>query len=269
MTCYVGDVGRLARGILVGLLLMASTASGAEEHFFDSDGVKIRYTVEGEGPPVLLIHGFTASGDLNWRLPKITELLAEDYRVITIDNRGHGRSDKPTDVEAYGANMAHDALRLLDHLDLPAAHFVGYSMGGMITMKAAAIAPERVLSAVVGGMGWVEHGPARESVEEREGLAQPLMACVRAFPQLGITRDELAELDVPMVIIIGDEDSLLERRVEPLREVRPDIPVEIIPGANHITCIFRPEFRQAIKAFLDKQVAESDAGGNDSSPRGE
>jgi pimeloyl-ACP methyl ester carboxylesterase len=101
---------------------------------FDSKGVSIQYTVEGSGPPVVLIHGLFASGDLNWRLPGITAALAKDYQVISMDVRGHGGSGKPKETNAYGAESAEDVVRLLDHLHIPKAHVIGYSIGGMITI---------------------------------------------------------------------------------------------------------------------------------------
>ncbi len=249
-------VVRLAAFVSLALPSMAPSVVRGGEGYFDSDGVRIRYTDEGAGPPVVLIHGFIANGDLNWRMPGVIRLLAKDYRVITLDNRGHGKSDKPTDAADYGVKMVHDVLRLLDHLKIERAHFVGYSMGGMITMKLATIAPKRMLSAVVGGMGWVRQG--RNVVEHatRRGTL-PLRACARAFPMLGITREELAAIKVPMTIVIGTADRLVGACVGPLRKVRPDIPVVDVPGANHMSCVFRPEFRRAIKAFLDKQVAAS------------
>lgn len=237
------------------LLLLVGAATRAEEHFFDSDGVKIRYTDEGEGPPVVLVHGYTAKGDTNWRIPGTIAALKGSYRVITLDNRGHGSSDQPTDSADYGPKMVDDVVRLLDHLKIDKAHIVGYSMGGMITLKMATVAPQRMLSAVVGGMGWVKPGaPVPEGASGDRGNAA-LRACARAFPTLGISREELAAIKLPMVVLIGTKDHLRESRVDPLREVRSDIPVLEIEGANHITCIFRPEFKQAIKDFLDKQPA--------------
>jgi pimeloyl-ACP methyl ester carboxylesterase len=253
--------GRLVRVgvfLVISAFLLAPAAARGGEGYFDSGGVRIRYTDEGAGPPVVLIHGFIASGDLNWRMPGVVGLLARNYRVITLDNRGHGKSDKPTDVGDYGVKMVQDALRLLDHLKIARAHFVGYSMGGMITVKLATMAPERMLSAVVGGMGWIRPGSPVLDRDERRALAGPLRACALAFPTLGITREELAAIKLPAIIVIGANDGLL-RRVEALREVRPDIPVVEVPGANHLNCIFKPEFRKAIKEFLDKQVAASSA----------
>jgi pimeloyl-ACP methyl ester carboxylesterase len=237
----------------------AARAVSAGEHSFDSNGVKIHYTDEGEGPPVVLIHGYRASGLMNWQIPGISAQLTKKYRVITIDNRGHGASDKPTLVSQYGAHMAADVVRLLDHLELDSAHLVGYSMGGMITLKVLALHPERVRSAVIGGMGWIElpaEGlPALSSQTEQK----PLEACGQAFPDLGITRDQLAEITRPMIVVIGTDDGLLGRCVDPLRKVRPDVPVVEIAEANHVTCIFRPQFRQAILDYLAEQSADSPA----------
>src|SRR5258708_40043771 len=88
----------------------------AEDFFFDSDGVKIHYIVEGKGEPVILIHGFAASIAANWGAPGIVKALAENYQVIALDNRGHGQSEKPHDSAAYGLKMTGDVLRLMDHL---------------------------------------------------------------------------------------------------------------------------------------------------------
>ena len=79
---------------------------------FDSKGVKIAYTVRGQGEPVILIHGWLASGWINWDLPGISDLLAKDHQVITIDMPGHGLSDKPTKDEAYGPELVEDVVRL-------------------------------------------------------------------------------------------------------------------------------------------------------------
>lgn len=235
-------------------LLLTFTAPLAAEEF-DSAGVKIYYTQQGSGPPVVLVHGYLASGALNWGAPGVAKLLAPDYRLIILDNRGHGKSDKPRSVDQYGEVMAEDVVRLLDHLKIPKAHVVGYSMGGMITLKLLAKHPDRLLSGVVGGMGWREPGPvgdllatAGESVTDLE----PRRACLLGFPRLGITRDELTAIKTPMTAVIGADDGL-KRGVDRLSEVRTDVPVVVVPDAGHMTCIFKPEFRDAIKEFLDGQ----------------
>src|SRR5262249_5072697 len=121
---------------------------------FDSNGVKIHYTVEGQGEPVVLIHGAFSSADLNWRLPGTVKALAAHDQVIALDVRGHGHSDKPAREEDYGVETAEDVIRLLDHLKIEKAHIVGYSMGGMIAMKVVTKHPDRARSLTLGGMGW-------------------------------------------------------------------------------------------------------------------
>ncbi|MBQ0818022.1 MAG: alpha/beta fold hydrolase, partial [Methyloceanibacter sp.] len=97
---------------------------------FDSDGVEIAYLDEGEGEPILLIHGFASNSEANWIAPNWVRTLTEaGRRVIAYDNRGHGESEKLYDPELYGApTMAEDARRLLDHLGVEQADMLGYSM---------------------------------------------------------------------------------------------------------------------------------------------
>jgi pimeloyl-ACP methyl ester carboxylesterase len=126
----------------------------AEGLSFDSNGVTIHYTVEGQGEPVLLLHGFAVNSQINWVAPGITQALARDYRVITLDSRGHGQSGKPHDARKYGKEMLQDVVRLLDHLRIAKAHVVGYSMGGYLTHQLMVAHPDRVLTATLAGAGW-------------------------------------------------------------------------------------------------------------------
>src|SRR5215469_6705144 len=136
---------------LVSLIAAACPTRAAESRFFRSDGVTIRYLVEGEGEPVLLIHGLGASVHVQWGASGVIQALAKDHRVIAYDNRGHGRSGKPHDPQRYGEETVEDAVRLLDHLEIPKAHIVGYSMGALITNKLLVEHPDRFLSATLGG----------------------------------------------------------------------------------------------------------------------
>lgn len=217
---------------MVGLIGMLAAPAVAEiEHgSFDSDGVTIHYQVEGAGEPVLLIHGYRASGDMNWRLAGVNRALADGYKVITIDNRGHGKSDKPTDVASYGRKMVLDQVRLLDHLGIESAHVAGYSMGGMITLRMLVDHPDRVRSAAICGMGWTnddEETKARFAAAPPAGTnPDPVAVAVRqAWGELGVSRSALEAIQVPMITIVGDRDGLYERSVKPLREVRPDVPL--------------------------------------------
>ncbi|MCA9237873.1 MAG: alpha/beta hydrolase [Planctomycetales bacterium] len=125
----------------------------AEDQFFDSDGVKIRYTDQGprDGEPVVLIHGFACNIEFQWG--PVLPQLARDHRVIALDCRGHGHSDKPHDPDAYGLNMVDDVARLLEHLNIPRAHIVGYSMGAGLAARFAVKYPDMTLSVVMGGAG--------------------------------------------------------------------------------------------------------------------
>ena len=121
--------------------------STAEDGSFDSNGVKIHYVTEGQGEAVVLIHGWTSDVTMWGR--KLQPL--EGFQLIALDCRGHGKSDKPHDQAKYGAEMAGDVVRLLDHLKIKKAHLIGYSMGTFIVAKVAATHPDRVNSIIYGG----------------------------------------------------------------------------------------------------------------------
>src|SRR3984957_19888436 len=122
---------------------------------FTRDGVEIAFLDEGEGEPIVLIHGFASNKEVNWVGPGwVTALTRAGRRVIALDNRGHGQSTKLYDPAAYHSSiMAEDARALIEHLGLPRADVMGYSMGARITAFLALAHPERVRSAVLGGLG--------------------------------------------------------------------------------------------------------------------
>ena len=221
---------------------------------FDSAGVKIHYTVQGKGDPVILIHGLNSSARMNWDLPGITAEVAKHHQVIALDCRGHGQSDKPEAEGEYGAKMADDIVRLMDHLHVAKATVVGYSMGGMITMKLLTLHPERVHGAVLGGMGWHQaDAPMNKFWEMAKGRGRLNVpaACLHGFPALAVTEREIHAVKVPVTIIIGDRDPCRRMYVEPLRRIRPDWPEHVIEGAGHLNCILKSEFKAQLKAALD------------------
>src|SRR4026209_2488426 len=122
---------------------------------FQSDGVRIAYWDEGEGDPILLIHGFASNAGTNWVDPGwVRALVADGRRVIAFDNRGHGQSEKLYEPERYGAPvMAEDARALLDHLGIERADVMGYSMGARVSAFPALKHPTRVRSLILGGTG--------------------------------------------------------------------------------------------------------------------
>ncbi len=238
------------------VLLALCAAARADE--FDSDGVKIHYIDEGKGDPVVLVHGFASSIKMNWELPGVVGLLSKSYRVIALDCRGFGQSDKPEGEANYGVKMVDDVVRLMDHLEVKKAHIVGYSMGGIIAMKLVAAHADRVTSVVLGGMGWLKAGgvlgKAFELMSGRGG-AMP-EGCFQSLGSLGVTEDEVKGIKVPLSMIVGDRDPCRLMYVQPLAKARPDFDVTEIADAGHITAIMKPEFKDDVKADLDKHAGK-------------
>jgi pimeloyl-ACP methyl ester carboxylesterase len=223
---------------------------------FDSSGVKIAYFTEGQGPPVVLIHGWTASAVMNWGLPGVSGQLAKDFQVIAMDVRGHGQSDKPTKDEAYGPEVVEDVVRLLDHLKIKKAHIVGYSMGGMITANFLLKHPDRALSGTLGGMGWLKDGAFTQKLVENAGKKQadsPTVVCMRSMAKLALTEAEIKSIKIPVEVLVGDKDDTIRKLyVDPLRKARPDWPVVEIKDATHMTCVVRPQFKDELASWLKK-----------------
>lgn len=276
--------------LLVALLVLACSSSAqADDRYFLSDGVKIHYTVEGEGTPVLLIHGFAANAQIQWGAPGVIKELAKDFQVIAIDNRGHGRSGKPHEPEKYGIEMVKDAVRLLDEMKIDKAHVVGYSMGGFITNKLIATHPERLITATLGGAGWAQADDDRMSFlktladsldagkgigplileltpanrpkpteQEIAGVNQMLMltndqkalaAVIRGMPGLAVTEDQLKANKVPTLSLIGEIDPL-KLGVDELEKRMKNLKVIVIEGADHMTAFTNPLFKTELRDFL-------------------
>ena len=201
---------------------------------FSHDGVEIAFLDEGEGEPIVLVHGFASNKEINWVGPGwVTTLTRAGRRVIALDNRGHGASDKLYDPAAYhSAIMAEDVRALLDYLGLPRADVMGYSMGARITAFLALGHPDRVRSAVLGGLGirLVEgvglpdtiadalEAPSladvsdptaymfRAFAEQTKSDLQALAACLRGSRQT-LSREEVARMTVPVLVAVGSAGS--------------------------------------------------------------
>ena len=243
---------------------------------FQSDGVEIAYWVTGEGSPVLLIHGFASNARVNWHDTQWVKTLADaGHRVISYDNRGHGRSGKLYEPAAYTADeMADDARRLLDHLDIPAADVVGYSMGARLTALLAIHNPDRVSHAVLGGLaanmirglGGSETIAAGLKAEDPASVSDPtarrfrafaeqtgsdlkaLAACMRGSRQ-SIEPEALARIACPVLVVAGETDEIAGP-VEPLVEAIPDARGLTLPGRDHMKAVGDRRFKQEVVAFL-------------------
>lgn len=248
--------------------------------FFDSDGVRIAYRDQGEGEPVLLIHGFASNSKVNWVDPGWMQTLTDaGYRAIAIDNRGHGESEKLYDQAAYGAPlMAEDARRLLEHLGIAQAHVLGYSMGARIGSFLAINHPDRVGSLVISGMGInlvrgvggarpiaaaleadspdaVKDDAARsfrlfadQTGSDRHALA----ACIRSSRE-PITADALAGASVPILIAVGTDD-VVAGSASDLAALLDGAQVLDIPNRDHMRAVGDPVHKKGVLAFLAEQT---------------
>ena len=206
---------------------------------FAHDSVEIAYLDEGSGEPIVLVHGFASNKEVNWVGPGwVTALTRAGRRVIALDDRGHGASAKLYDPAAYhSAIMAEDVRALLDHLDLPRADVMGYSMGARITAFLALLHPDRVRSAVLGGLGirLVEgvglpdtiatalEAPSladvsdptaymfRAFAEQTKSDLRALAACLRGSRQT-LSRDEVGRIAVPLLVAVGARTRSRARR---------------------------------------------------------
>jgi pimeloyl-ACP methyl ester carboxylesterase len=247
------------------------------ERFTSFDGVGIAYTVVGEGPDALLLHGFAADHKVNWVAPGVVDaLVAAGRRVIALDARGHGASDKPHDPAAYENDaMMRDAQGLLDHLGVESVDVIGYSMGALVSARLVPDEP-RARSCVLGGIGRRAKGGNPLSTERRASIAEALEAddrkgvadaSARAFrsfaDRTGADRDALAafqrastpvtrirwaDFRVPTMVIAGDGDTLAGS---------PQLLADRIPGAvaktitgTHLGAVTDPEFARSIVDFV-------------------
>lgn len=295
-------MGRRLLMVLV-VLLIGAPALRAEDRFFDSAGVRIHYLDVGKGEPVVLIHGFTLNGTLQWFFPGIAQALARDYRVLTLDCRGHGLSGKPHDPRCYGPEMAEDVLRLLDHLGLRKAHVVGYSMGGFIALYLLANHPERLLTLTTGGAGAprsrevvfikrladeFDQGrgmglllarltprdqapPNEDQIRTANRLMRAfndpkaLAAALRSLPALAVPVGQLNHNKVPVLALIGEFDPLKDG-VDAMRGRVDELTIVVIHGADHMNAFDQPPFLSSLRAFLAQRRPAADTRRTEPSP---
>jgi pimeloyl-ACP methyl ester carboxylesterase len=246
---------------------------------FPSDGVSLAYIDEGAGDPVLLIHGFASSIRDNWVDPGwISFLTGNGLRAIAIDNRGHGDSGKLYDPAAYTAPlMAEDARRLLDHLAVPRADVMGYSMGARIAAFLALARPERVRSAVFAGLGGnmvrpmagtgpIAHALEADSIDdvtnatartfrafaEKTGSdLKALAACIRGARD-PLTREAVATIACPVLVVTGSED-VIGGRAEDLAALIPGAEALTVPRRDHMRTVGDRVYKEGVLAFLRRR----------------
>lgn len=245
---------------------------------FHNGAVEIAYLDEGEGDPILLVHGFASTKNVNWVYPTwVSELRKDGRRVIALDNRGHGDSAKLYDASAYEiATMAGDIVALMDHLDIGRADVMGYSLGSRMAAVLALSQPARLRSAIFGGIGigLIEGGGPGENVAEAleaeslDDVTDPvgrtfrafadqtrsdrraLAACLRGSRRL-MTRDEAARIAVPALIAVGSSDEIAGS-AEALGKIIPGSQVLNIPNRDHMRAVGDKVYKAGVLDFLSQ-----------------
>jgi pimeloyl-ACP methyl ester carboxylesterase len=242
---------------------------------FDSNGVRIHYEVNGpeHGGPIALVHGFASDYRLNWVGSRWQETLAAaGFKVIGIDCRGHGHSDKPHDEAAYGVElMAGDVIGVLDDLGIAETAYLGYSMGARIGLQVILDRPQRVRRAVLGGIGsagaidhaeqiahaFLSGAPNDDPIVQsfyNFASARPtndmraLAACIVGL-KAEVHPDRLARMRTPILIVVGDRDDIATGAPE-LVELIPSARLVTIANRDHMSAVPAREFKQAALDFL-------------------
>ena len=246
---------------------------------FKNGEVEIAFLDEGQGEPIVLVHGFASSKNVNWVEPGwVATLTGAGRRVIALDNRGHGVSTKLYDPAAYhSVVMAEDVRALLDHLRLERADVMGYSMGARITAFLALIHPQRVRSIVLGGLGirLVEgvglpatiaealeassladvrdpNGRAfRLFAEQTKSDLKALAACIRGSRQT-LSREQVAGLHLPVLVAVGTRDTVAGS-AQALAALIPGARALDIPDRDHMLAVGDKVYKSEVLQFLNRR----------------
>src|SRR5207248_7272000 len=226
-----------------------------------------------DGRPIVLVHGFASHYRLNWVGTRWQETLTgAGFRIVGLDCRGHGSSDKPHDPAAYSVEtMAADVRSLLDQLELRTADYLGFSMGARIGLQAVLDFPERWQKAVLAGLGTrgaidqaasiaraLRGGPSENAVAQSFyafASARPhndleaLAACIEA-PQPDLDAGRLSKIRTPILLVIGERDELASGADE-LVEMIPTARLVTVPGRDHLGTVPAREFKDAALSFLE------------------
>jgi len=246
---------------------------------FHNGTVEIAYLDDGEGDPIILVHGFASTKNVNWVYPTwVSELKKDGRRVIALDNRGHGDSGKLYDPAQYDiAIMAGDVIALMDHLRIERADVMGYSLGSRMTAVLALSQPRRLRSVILGGIGvgLIRGGGPGENVASAleaptlEDVTDPvgrtfrafadqtrsdrraLAACLRGSRRL-MTREEAVGIAVPVLIAVGTADEIAGSAQE-LGEIIPGSEVLDIPNRDHMRAVGDKVYKAGVVDFLSRR----------------
>ena len=233
------------------------------------------YIVSGSGDPVVLVHGFTQT-HAAWLETPLYEDLIQDHKVIAVDLRGHGDSEKPHDPIAYGPNMQSNLVELLDHLGIDKAHFIGFSFGASVVGDVVVSNPDRVQTATMGS-GYFTTWNEREEdfaqlIESRASSSErnhwepenqdymALAAAIRGTKYSEVSLEQIAAISAPTLIVFGsiELEHMTELQRSRLEDMPSSITVQIIDGADHDSpkaAILSPEFTQAVRELIASNSA--------------
>ena len=247
---------------------------------FTHDNIEIAFIDEGEGEPIVLVHGFASTKEVNWVAPGwVTTLTRAGRRVIALDNRGHGQSSKLYDPALYSTTlMAGDVRALLDHLGVARADVMGYSMGARIAAFLAVDHPGAVRSAILGGLGirlvdgvglptsiadaleaptlldvpGQEGRMFRTFAEQTKSDLRALAACIRGSRQT-LTRAQVAGIHAPVLVAVGTKDDVAGSARD-LAALIPGAQALDIPGRDHMLAVGDKTFKQSVLDFLAQRA---------------
>ena len=246
---------------------------------FHHGSVEIAYLDQGDGEPIVLVHGFASAKEVNWVNPSwVATLTGAGRRVIALDNRGHGASSKLYEPAGYRTElMAGDVAALLAHLDIARADVMGYSMGARIAAFLVQAQPQRVRSAILGGLGIhlvdgvglperiaeALEAPSLAAVADPQGRLfrafadqtgsdrRALAACIRGSRQT-MTREAVAGFRLPVLIAVGTKDDVAGS-ADALAALIPGARALPIPNRDHMLAVGDKVFKAAVLEFLKER----------------
>lgn len=260
--------------LMILLLPVFVFAQSERELLFTSyDGTKIHYEISGEGTPVVLLHGFMSSSK-SWKRGVLIQTLADNgFKVINVDLRGNGLSDKPHSLEAYEDNAElKDVMALMKHLGFKKYHVVGYSRGAILVAKQLTL-DKNIMKAVIGGAGadftnpnWERRKMFAEAFSGKAHLYPETKGAIESARRNGVDTlvmgylqkvqpttlpSELAKVKKPVLVISGDQDSD-NGDVPALAKMMPKATLKTVPG-NHGNTSVSEAFAREILTFLKQK----------------
>jgi pimeloyl-ACP methyl ester carboxylesterase len=246
---------------------------------FRNGAAEIAFLDEGAGESIVLIHGFASSKNVNWVYPGwVSELTKNGRRAIALDLRGHGESSKLHSADQYSIDiMAGDVAALMDHLNIVRVDMMGYSLGARITGWLAWRQPERLRSAIFGGLGigLIKGGGPGENVaaaleapsiddvtdpvgrtfrafaDQTRSDRKALTACLRGSREL-MSEAQVAAIRVPTLIAVGTRDEIAGSADE-LGKVIAGSQVLHIPNRDHMRAVGDKVYKAGVLEFLARR----------------